>query len=100
MVWAYGQDDSWRYAWGCVSGIPIRGDIQDRPRTCWRDYTSWLAWKRLGVHQEELVEVTGRGVSGFPCSCYCPCNPDPDKQQKMNEQTLSKAQIYSISIVV
>ena len=28
-----------------------------RPRTCWRDYVSQLAWERLGVPQEELVEV-------------------------------------------
>ncbi|KAK3527289.1 hypothetical protein QTP86_018597 [Hemibagrus guttatus] len=30
-----------------------------RPRTCWRDYVSRLAWERLGVPPEELVEVSG-----------------------------------------
>ncbi|KAK3563836.1 hypothetical protein QTP86_002735 [Hemibagrus guttatus] len=29
-----------------------------RPRTCWRDYVSRLAWERLGVPPEELEEVT------------------------------------------
>ncbi|CAM4544523.1 unnamed protein product [Leuciscus chuanchicus] len=29
-----------------------------RPRTCWRDYVSRLAWERLGVPPEELEEVS------------------------------------------
>ncbi|KAL3043760.1 hypothetical protein OYC64_003589 [Pagothenia borchgrevinki] len=28
-----------------------------RPRTRWRDYTSSLAWERLGIPQSELVDV-------------------------------------------
>ncbi|KAK3563105.1 hypothetical protein QTP86_016341, partial [Hemibagrus guttatus] len=30
-----------------------------RPKTCWRDYVSRLAWERLGVPPEELEEVSG-----------------------------------------
>ncbi|KAK3573226.1 hypothetical protein QTP86_015140, partial [Hemibagrus guttatus] len=30
-----------------------------RPRTCWRDYVSRLAWECLGVPLEELEEVSG-----------------------------------------
>ncbi|TWW62742.1 hypothetical protein D4764_04G0013890 [Takifugu flavidus] len=30
-----------------------------RPRTRWRDYISRLAWERLGVPPEELMEVAG-----------------------------------------
>jgi len=25
-----------------------------RPRTCWRDYISLLAWERLGIPQEDV----------------------------------------------
>ncbi|KAK3515257.1 hypothetical protein QTP70_013021, partial [Hemibagrus guttatus] len=32
---------------------------QGRPRTCWRDYVSQLAWERLWVPPEELEEVSG-----------------------------------------
>lgn len=32
---------------------------QDRPRTCWRDYSFQLAWEHLSVPLEELEEVTG-----------------------------------------
>ena len=40
-------------------------------------YISRLAWERLGVLPEELVEVVE--VSGFPCSS----DLDPDKRQKV-----------------
>lgn len=30
-----------------------------RPRACWRDYVSQLAWKRLGIPPEEQKEVDG-----------------------------------------
>ena len=33
---------------------------RDRPRTRWRDYISQLAWERLGVLLEELVELAGK----------------------------------------
>ncbi|KAI3355102.1 hypothetical protein L3Q82_017969 [Scortum barcoo] len=39
----------------CPTGRRPRG----RPRTCWRDYVSQLAWERLGVPPEELEEVSG-----------------------------------------
>ena len=29
-----------------------------RPRTCWRDYVTWLAWERLGTFLEDLEEVS------------------------------------------
>ncbi|KAK0133573.1 putative uncharacterized transposon-derived protein F52C9.6 [Merluccius polli] len=34
--------------------------LRGRPRTCWRDYVSRLAWERLGIPQEELDEVAGK----------------------------------------
>ncbi|TWW71221.1 hypothetical protein D4764_17G0007040 [Takifugu flavidus] len=39
----------------CPTGRRPRG----RPRTRWRDYISRLAWERLGVPPEELMEVAG-----------------------------------------
>ncbi|TWW57277.1 hypothetical protein D4764_08G0012640 [Takifugu flavidus] len=39
----------------CPPGRRPRG----RPRTRWRDYISRLAWERLGVPPEELMEVAG-----------------------------------------
>ena len=43
----------------CPTGRRPRG----RPRTRWRDYISRLAWERLGILPEELVEAAeGREV--------------------------------------
>ncbi|TWW63647.1 hypothetical protein D4764_03G0006550 [Takifugu flavidus] len=39
----------------CPTGRRPRG----QPRTRWRDYISRLAWERLGVSPEELMEVAG-----------------------------------------
>ncbi|TWW69186.1 R2DM Retrovirus-related Pol polyprotein from type II retrotransposable element, partial [Takifugu flavidus] len=39
----------------CPTGRRPRG----RPRSRWRDYISGLAWERLGVSPEELMEVAG-----------------------------------------
>ncbi|KAK3556679.1 hypothetical protein QTP70_013061 [Hemibagrus guttatus] len=39
----------------CPTGKRPRG----RPRTCWRDYVSRLAWECLGVPPEELEDVSG-----------------------------------------
>ncbi|KAK3570072.1 hypothetical protein QTP86_010236 [Hemibagrus guttatus] len=39
----------------CPTGKRPRG----RPRTCWRDYVSRLAWERLRVPPEELEKVSG-----------------------------------------
>ncbi|TWW66773.1 hypothetical protein D4764_20G0008050 [Takifugu flavidus] len=39
----------------CPTGRRPRG----RPRTRWRDYITRLAWERLGVPPEELMEVAG-----------------------------------------
>ncbi|KAI3364590.1 hypothetical protein L3Q82_011375 [Scortum barcoo] len=36
---------------------------QGRPRTCWRDYVSQLAWEHLGIPLEELEEVSGSSSS-------------------------------------
>ncbi|TWW54107.1 hypothetical protein D4764_0211270 [Takifugu flavidus] len=36
---------------------PTRRRPRGRPRTRWRDYISCLAWERLGVPPEELMEV-------------------------------------------
>ncbi len=37
----------------CPTGRRPRG----RPRTCWSDYVTWLAWEHLRVLLEELEEV-------------------------------------------
>lgn len=29
----------------------------ERPRTCWRDYNSWMSWEHFGIPQEELEGV-------------------------------------------
>ena len=51
---------------------------------------SRLAWERLGVPKEELVDVAGESdlvrVSGCPCLSCCPGDPDLDKRQKTNER--------------
>lgn len=62
-------------------------ETSGRPRTCWRDYITRLAWKHLGIPPEELVKLL-RGKSGLPSgkSC-CLRDQDPDKQKKTNEQT-------------
>ncbi|KAK3511498.1 hypothetical protein QTP70_009001 [Hemibagrus guttatus] len=39
----------------CPTGKRPRG----RPRTCWRDYVSRLAWERLRVPPEDLEDVSG-----------------------------------------
>ncbi|TWW73182.1 hypothetical protein D4764_15G0005760 [Takifugu flavidus] len=62
----------------CPTGRRPRG----RPRTKWRDYISHLAWERLGVPPEELMEVAGRGCLGTLLKLL-PCNADPDKPEKM-----------------
>ncbi|TWW74389.1 hypothetical protein D4764_14G0003920 [Takifugu flavidus] len=41
--------------WTCPTGRRPCG----RPRMRWRDYISRLAWERLGVSPEELMEVAG-----------------------------------------
>ncbi|KAK3528564.1 hypothetical protein QTP70_002809 [Hemibagrus guttatus] len=49
---------------------PIGKRPRGRPRTCWRDYVSQLAWERLWVPLEELEEVSGereaRSLSYLP----------------------------------
>ena len=37
-----------------------------RPRTCWRDYVSRLAWERLGISREELDEVAEESKVWLP----------------------------------
>ncbi len=41
--------------WACPTSRRPRG----RPRTCWRDYISHLAWECLGIPPEELESVAG-----------------------------------------
>uniref|UniRef100_A0A3Q3XBL8 RING-type domain-containing protein n=1 Tax=Mola mola TaxID=94237 RepID=A0A3Q3XBL8_MOLML len=57
----------------CPSGRRPRG----RPRTSWRDYISRLAWERLGVPPEELVEVAGGGAGGISLLRLLPPRPGP-----------------------
>ena len=48
-----------------------------RPRTCWRDYVSQLAWERLGVPPEELEEVSGDRDVWVSLLKLLPPRPDP-----------------------
>ena len=40
---------------------------QGRPRIRWRDYISLLTWERLGIPQEELMNVATEKMSGSHC---------------------------------
>ncbi|KAI3369675.1 hypothetical protein L3Q82_024520 [Scortum barcoo] len=44
---------------GGVPGTSHREEARGRPRTCWRDFVSRLAWEHLEVLPEELEEVSG-----------------------------------------
>ena len=48
-----------------------------RPRTCWRDYVSRLAWERLRVPPEELKEVAGDRDVWVSLLKLLPPRPDP-----------------------
>ena len=48
-----------------------------RPRTRWRDYISRLAWERLGVPPEELVEVAGERAAWASLLKILPPRPGP-----------------------
>jgi len=61
--------------WARPTGKRPRG----RPRTRWRDYVSRLAWERLGVPQEELVEVAGEREVWASLLRLLPPRPDPRK---------------------
>lgn len=36
---------------------PIRSGPQGGPRTCWRDYNSYMLWECLDVPMDKLEEV-------------------------------------------
>ncbi|PWA15004.1 hypothetical protein CCH79_00008845, partial [Gambusia affinis] len=55
-----------------------------RPRTRWRDYVSRLAWERLGIPPEELVEVDGEREVWASLLKLLPRDPTPDKRKKMD----------------
>ncbi|KAK3532138.1 hypothetical protein QTP86_008588 [Hemibagrus guttatus] len=63
--------------WACPTGKRPRG----RPRTCWRDYVSQLAWEHLGVPPKELEEVSGEREMDYSN----PDQPDGSPQIKMSE---------------
>ena len=48
-----------------------------RPRTRWRDYISQLAWERLGIPPEELVEVAGERTVWASLLRILPPRPGP-----------------------
>ena len=49
-----------------------------RPRTSWRDYISLLAWKRLGIPQEELESVAGEKEAWRALLDLLPPRPGPE----------------------
>ncbi|TWW74429.1 hypothetical protein D4764_14G0004320 [Takifugu flavidus] len=57
----------------CPSGRRPPG----RPRTCWRDYVSRLAWERLGTPPDELEEVAGEREVWASLLRLLPLQPDP-----------------------
>uniref|UniRef100_A0A3Q4AJ45 Uncharacterized protein n=1 Tax=Mola mola TaxID=94237 RepID=A0A3Q4AJ45_MOLML len=73
----------------CPSGRRPRG----RPKTRWRDYISRLAWERLGVPPDELVEVAGeRNLERFTSM-----RMKKEKQGQMPSQRHSSASNYEIN---
>jgi len=48
-----------------------------RPRTCWEDYISHLAWERLGISQEELESVAGEKQAWGALLSRLPPRPGP-----------------------
>ena len=71
------QDASWTPPWGGVLGTSQWEKGRGRPRTRRRDYVSRLAWERLGVPQEELVEVAGKMEVWASLLRLLPPRPDP-----------------------
>ena len=71
------RDASWTAPWGGVLGTSHWEEARGRPRTHWRDYVSRLAWERLGVPQEELVEVAGEREVWASLRRLLPPRPDP-----------------------
>ncbi|KAF7654265.1 hypothetical protein LDENG_00072170, partial [Lucifuga dentata] len=55
-----------------------------RPRTCCRDYISWLTWERLEVPQEELEGLAGDRKCGPVCLVCCHHDLDPNKWMIMD----------------
>lgn len=58
-----------------------------RPRTCWRDYVSWLTWECLHVSLDKMEEVT-RGRSWLSCFSGCPLDLTSDKRKNMDGFTV------------
>ncbi|KAK3562878.1 hypothetical protein QTP86_011111 [Hemibagrus guttatus] len=69
----------------CPTGKRPRG----RPRTCWRDYVSRLAWERLGVPPEELEEVSGEREND---KGQCPVDVVPEPMDMPLEMADAAAQ--------
>lgn len=70
---------NWEVFWAC----PTRKRPQGKPRTCWRDYISHLAWESLGMPQNELEDATGeRDVWGSLLD-RLPRDPISDKGKTM-----------------
>ena len=55
----------------------MQKDTLSRPRTQWRDYISRLAWERLGVPQEELMDVAGERSTWMTLLKLLPPRPGP-----------------------
>lgn len=66
-----------------------------KPRTCWGNYISRLAWEHLGIPLVELEEGRGRGKSGYPCSDSYPGDPAPETAEKTDRLPVSKTHFFS-----
>jgi len=52
-------------------------ETRGRARTRWRDYISRLAWERLGIPQNELVNVADEREVWVSLLGLLPPRPDP-----------------------
>ncbi|KAK3558314.1 hypothetical protein QTP86_014701, partial [Hemibagrus guttatus] len=70
---------------------------QERPRTRWRDYVSWLAWERLEVPPEELEEVSGEREVWASLLRLLPPQIDPQrKDEKDGMKVLSPVELDTL----
>ena len=74
MVQASCQDASWMPPSGCIFGTPIQEEPRGRPKTCWRDYISQLAWARL-IGPPGGVGGSGLGEEHLPAQAIASMTP-------------------------
>ena len=56
LCWKRVQRPLWVGGEACLQRCPTRRTPTGKPKMCWRDHFSWLAWRGLDVLPEDLVE--------------------------------------------